>query len=531
MAGEHELLLRIGADIRQYEAGLRRVEAGAKTLKQRVAGFNRDAGAKIGAGLGRLASPFTALLGGAVILKATHDIVKFDSALTRMAIQGNMSAEEQMKLRDTIMDTTMATGQSRESLLGGLDAIVERTGDLAFARTIMKDMAIASTATGASMGDLGALAANLRDKMGLAKGEIMGAFDVLTTQGKAGAFTLENMATMGERLFAAAGRFGVKGMGGIKEFGALVQMARMGTGSSEQATTAIEGAMADIIDKAEMLKASGFSIFKPGTKNEIKSVSEVFKGIIKMTGGDVTKLQKIFGRESIRGVTAIADAYKKTGGFDLFDKLTKGGAPTMMKDYARYTASAAYQFSLLRNAAVLFADSALSPLIGNVAEKIRSLTNDPAAMERFIGQIKALGSEIGSLLDFLMQVAENPAFKWFVANPIRALGAYAEYNEASSEAAARTQTVAHQRKATWSTLDEAQRRDIQGKMKEDPTYFAKTLDRIAAQRALETKWMQHDIHMSHEIRQDGTVVSRVEGDSSGIAVTSSTKRGNLAYVP
>jgi TP901 family phage tail tape measure protein len=528
MAGDQELLLRIGADIRQWEAGLRRTETGASKLKTRIAGMYRN----VTQGLSRaIANPLTAVLGGAAILKATHDLAQYDSKLTRLAIQGRMSAEEQNGLRKSIYDVSIATGQSREDILGGLDAIVQRTGNLQFATGVMEDMAIASTATGAAMGDLGALASNLQEKMGLATDEIRTAFGILTSQGKAGAFTLENMATMGERLFAAAGRFGVKGMSGIKEFGALIQTARIGTGSSEQATTAIEGAMADIIDKAEMLKAGGFSIFKPGTKNEIKSVSEVFKGIIKMTGGDVTKMQKIFGRESIRGVTAIANMYKETGGFALFDKLMEGGDPAeLMKDFSRYAQSSAFQFNVLKGIATEFADSALSPVLAEISGKIRELTSDPAKMEEMRTKMREFGEAVGDLAKALGPLADAlvaAADGW-----ARIVGAISDDDHLLGILRSQKEVLENTKQfgndAMFDSLPVEERKRI-GKRNLTENGYNMMEDVYRTALRLKMEQPKNEIHITQEIRQDGTVSTTV--DSANATVDTKTRRGDTGHVP
>ncbi|HUV96626.1 MAG TPA: phage tail tape measure protein, partial [Acidobacteriaceae bacterium] len=456
---------------------------------------------------------------------ATHDLAQYDSQLTRLAIQGRMGTEEQMALRHGIQQVSMASGQSREEILGGLDAIVERTGDLKFATEVMADMAVASTATGAAMGDLGALASNLQQKMGLATDEIRTAFGILTSQGKAGAFTLENMATMGERLFAAAGRFGVKGMGGIKQFGALVQMARMGTGSSEQATTAIEGAMADIIDKAEILRSSGFSIFKPGTKNEMKSVEDVFKGIIKLTGGDVTKLQKIFGRESIRGVSAIAQAYKETGGFAMFDKLAEGGDPSeLMRDFARYSQSSVFQFQQLRNIGVEFLDKAISPMLAKTTIWLRNLTSSPEKLEELR---ERLGAIAGGLQDGIAGAAEILRPVLFLLQK-SAEGWGAVLDKFASERRLRETRERREESAMdmWNKYVPA---DVKREYARKKRAGEETdpLERIAMQYATRAKLeQQNNVNLTVQVDANGRVTSTSDDPNTALNVN---QRGSTAF--
>jgi TP901 family phage tail tape measure protein len=318
-----------------------------------------------------------------------------------------MSNAELLRLRKTIDDVAYASGQQRPEIYLGLNKIVEQTGDLQFARDVMLDLAIASTATGAGMEYLGALAVQLRDKMRMGKEEIKASLNLLTVQGKAGAFTLENLATLGERLFAAAGRFNMRGIQDVATFGAFLQIARMGTGSSEQAATATENVLADILDKSKEIKKTGFNIFKDN--GDLKKFDEIIKGIIVATKGNEVKLGSIFGRESIRAMTVLASTYRETKGFALFDELTKadaGKSNEIMADFARYSQSAKYQLQQLSNVVWDFADAALSPIIGDLSTKLKDLTNDPEKMQKFISDVKQMGASFGDTATSLLNIVD-----------------------------------------------------------------------------------------------------------------------------
>jgi TP901 family phage tail tape measure protein len=394
----------IGTDGRRLDAGLRHAEKSLSGFGNRV----NTIGNRIGSGLGKtLVGPFAAMASAGAIAYVSKQIIEFDSDLTRLAIQGNMTAESQMRLRDEIVNTGLAAGQSRTDILAGLDAIVEKTGDLDFAKEVMKDMAYASTATGASMADLGALASQLQTKFGLVGKEVSQAFNLLTSQGKIGSFTLENMAAQGERLMGAAGRLGAKGLGELNKFGALVQIARSGTGSAEQAATAVERVVASIISKQGDIKdALNFDV--KNAAGDFKSIDEILKQIIKRTGADQQKLGDIFGDEGIRAVSIIAEEYRKTNGFAIFDKYTSSDRPgEIMRDFARYSQTAAYQINILKGVFTEFADSALSPIIAEVTENVRELTNDPAKMAQFREQIKKIGESFSYVGSSVIEIVDS----------------------------------------------------------------------------------------------------------------------------
>jgi TP901 family phage tail tape measure protein len=359
-----------------------------------------------GKNLGRaITNPFIGLAGGVAIVAAARNIMNFDKSLTRLAINGRLTKKEQFELREEIGKLGTEFGKSREDVLGGLDAIVKRTGDIGFARDVMKDLALASTASGASMEDLGALSSNLQQKLEIGPKGLAEALNILNVQGKEGAFTLEELAALGERLFAASGRLGMKGAGDLRKYGALIQTARMGTGSSEQATTAIERILDAIIEKQDLIsKKAKFDVFSNKALKQYKSIDQIIKGIIAGTGGDEKILGDIFGAEGVRGVAELSRRYRETNGFDFFDKLTNsdaGRATETLNDAGRAMDSASFVFDKLRSIIERASDGVLSKTISNLAESLQELTKNPQEAEDLIESLTLIGGAIGTLVKWL----------------------------------------------------------------------------------------------------------------------------------
>ena len=68
----------------------------------------------------------------------------------------------------------------------------------------------------------------------------------------------------------------------------------------------------------------------------MKDFDVVLKEIIRRTKGDTTKLQKIFGEESIRAISPLAQSFQRFGDFREYDAFVKlgGDGAMIMKDYA-----------------------------------------------------------------------------------------------------------------------------------------------------------------------------------------------------
>ena len=409
MSRTETLKLIISGDGRKLSNEIGKSERQIKSYGNSISSIFTGVNKHIYSSVKRMATNPLAIVGGtAGLLYAGKQIVDYDSKLTRLGIQAEISAKEMFALREQISKVSLASGQSRLGILSGLDKIVEQTGDLAFARDVMNELAVASTATGAGMEYLGALAVQLKEKFKVGKAEIGTALNLLTVQGKAGAFTLENMATLGERLFAAAGRFDMNGLKDLGNFGALMQVSRMGTGSSEQATTAIENLLSDILNKQKQIRKAGFNIF--GSDGELKHIDEIIKGILIATKGNEIKLGQIFGQESIRGLSTLAKLYRDTHGFELFDKLAGADADhanQILKDFAKYSQSAKYQIDQLGNIFGEFADAGLSPIISDLNVNLRKLTENPQEMEKFLTKIRGMGKDLGDSATSILKLTES----------------------------------------------------------------------------------------------------------------------------
>lgn len=381
------LKLIISGDGRLLGAELGKSGAQVEGFARKTENAFTRMGKRIGGNIASfITSPLAGLATGAGILMVGKGIVDFDAAVMRLGLNGNLANAEILSLRKSIIDTSIASGQSRESVLAGVAAIVERTGNIKYATSVINQLAVASTATGAAVEDIGALASNLNEKLNIGDTDLLQSLDILNVQGKAGAFTLQNMAAEGERLFSAYGRLGGKGVDDLRRFGALIQVARTGTGSSEQATTAIERILSGIIEKQSVIKELGFNVFSNEAKQQFKSIDEIIKGVIVAANGNELILGKIFGEEGIRGVTTIARLYRETGGFSLYDNLVNADANRageIMKDFARYTSTSDFKISRLVETGKKFADIALSKPIDDLGNSVSAFLADPKKLDEF----------------------------------------------------------------------------------------------------------------------------------------------------
>ncbi len=270
--------------------------------------FDRGVGA-----IGRLA--YSALSTGAgMIGGAARESLETQNIANRVSINARMSGQagaDPTQLRKEFERTAMATpGQSAADIGRATQAYVDLTGDLTTARSSMQTFATVASATGAAVEDVATAAASLGSKFDVKKVEDMQkVFATLVFQGKGGAMTMKDLASQFQKLASAANAFDIgKGPEAVAKLGGLVQIARTGTRSPQQAGTAVENIFTGLTGHQKQLKAAGVDLYdKKGGKRDINEV--LAETIAKVGGSDMgaksAGLLKIFGKQGSRAVNPL----------------------------------------------------------------------------------------------------------------------------------------------------------------------------------------------------------------------------------
>ncbi|MGO2354634.1 MAG: phage tail tape measure protein [Marinomonas foliarum] len=363
--------------------------------------LNRSASV-VGKGLDKLGNRYTTLITGAGLTLAGRQVMGLETRFERLGIQANKSKAEMDALKQTIFDVA----QEKEirvdpsQITAAIEAIVEKTGDLEFAKNNIRNIGMAIQATGADGGSIGEILAEFQ-KMGMIDpSNILETLDILNVQGKEGAFTLQNIAALGPRVITAYTATGRTGTQAMREMGAALQMIRMGTGSSEMAATAFEATMRTLTDPAKLkvLEASGLKIFDPEAAKEglrvLRPINEIMAEIIQKVNGDATRLGVVFDAEAIRAFNAAASEFQRTGSLATLEKFmnVQADGTTTMRDSARAAATSEAALQNLLTAWQQFQNNQLAGPIQSTADALNSL--EPNAVQRWLeigGYIAAVG--------------------------------------------------------------------------------------------------------------------------------------------
>ncbi|MEW4983066.1 MAG: phage tail tape measure protein [Cycloclasticus sp.] len=374
----------------------------SKNGQRHLSRLSRVAGST-GRMLSRAGNRYTALIGGVAGVAVGKQLISLERRFTRLGIQSNKSADDMNRLKNEIYDVANAPNirVDPSEITSAIEAIVEKTGDLDFARRNIDNIGLAIQATGASGSAIGEIMAEFQ-KMGIViDKDVITALDTLNVQGKEGAFTLENLAALGPRVVTAYTSMGRGGVQAIREMGAALQVIRQGTGTSEMAATAFEAMLRTLGDdkKVKMLQKGGIKVFdvealKRG-EEILRPINELMVEIVEKTGGKKTLLSKVFEAEAVRAFNAASSEFQRTGAVASMDKFMQVHADgtTTLDDSSRAAKDAAGSVEMLSTAWKSFADKTFSGPLKDASELL-----DKLGSERTGKIIKGAAIGVGGLI-------------------------------------------------------------------------------------------------------------------------------------
>ncbi|AVI04957.1 tail tape measure protein [Alteromonadaceae phage B23] len=367
---------------------------------ERQLGRVRRSAQMVGRGLDAMGNRYTALITGAAGIGTLRSLTRMEERFTRLGIQANKSEEEMEGLRRKIFETARAPDirVDPSQITSAIESIVEKTGDLEFAQENIRNIGLAISATGAAGQNIGEIMAEFQKMDIKDSAEILRVLDTLNQQGKQGAFTLQNLASLGPRVVTAYTAMGREGAGAIKEMGAALQVIRMGTGSSEMAATAFEALLRTLqnADKVKALQKGGIQVFDPKElekgRQVLRPINELMVEIIQAVDGRTTRLSSVFDAEAMRAFNAAAGEFQRTGSINSLEKFmdVHGDGSATMNDSARAADTMAGAMRNLTSAWTNFADENMTGAVQSAADALNSLDQETVDRWLKIGGI-ALG--------------------------------------------------------------------------------------------------------------------------------------------
>ena len=395
-----ELAIRVGMtgnvsqQARRYSNDINRLSnSGRRDMQQ----LDRSA-SQARSNIDRTGARLAALAAGAGMAAVVAQVGQLERRMTRLGITSNQTKETINGLKKEIWETATSPDIRVDptEIITAIEGILEMTGDFEFAKQQIRNIGLTLQATGADAQATGGMFAEFQKSGIKAPEAVAQAIDTLNVQGKEGAFTLAEFSRMGPRLFSAYAAVGRSGQLATREIGAVAQVIRGATGSSEQATTSIE-ALLRVFSDTKKLKG----LYKAGIKvfdvNELKKghqvlrpINELMRDIVIKTKGKSTKISDLLGdSESLRAFGNIIKEFNQTGDVKSMDHFMQmiGDGTTTLKDSQRAAQDSAAAMTELQAVLRQFSDDALTGPIGWVADQLKSLLNDYREAKGFAGKI------------------------------------------------------------------------------------------------------------------------------------------------
>lgn len=232
-----------------------------------------------------------------LIVDQGKKVFDFEESLTRLGIAARMTAPKLDDIRKAARETSVATGVDADVVLDSYRAYIDLAGAQEGSIAKMKLLASVGQATGAEGKDLAGMMYQLVRSMKITDDQMEDTMGGLINQAKDGAVEAKQMAAEFSSMMPIFARFGVTGREGALQLGAMFQVTRDGFDSASQAATGMVRLMAGLQRHASRFAEHGVQVFKPGSKSELREMSDIMQQIKKSDLSKNTEaLVKAFGR-------------------------------------------------------------------------------------------------------------------------------------------------------------------------------------------------------------------------------------------
>lgn len=261
------------------------------------------------------------LVSGAVSrgIGALEDIGKqaynFNDQLVRLGITADATPRQVDLFAGSIRAASDATGISQASILEAGQSFVALTGDMGMAQDQLLGWARVAQATNSSITDISAGAAALIQQLKIDPSQIEKAMSILAIQGKKGAVELKDLAGGLSQIAPQWAQFANgKGVKGVTEMGAALQIVRRGFGSGDETVTGLQSLLTALAKKSDKLGIGGMVTKGADGKKQFKDVLELVTAIgHKFDNADPSKVIEAFGRvEAYRAFLQLRDNVEET---------------------------------------------------------------------------------------------------------------------------------------------------------------------------------------------------------------------------
>lgn len=312
-----------------------RLSAPARIIQNSMRGIRGDMAALSGARLGisrqlddaaarasKLRSSLLSIggvsvVGGLGIAKAIKPAVAFETTLTDIRIKAGLTRVAMNSLGDEIKAMGPKVNRSAQEMAQAVDFLMGMGLDKDRTMGIMPSVGKTATAFGANIEDIAKAGHSSLTNLKVPINEIAKAFDVMAESGNQGGFELKAMARYLPEISAMAQNIGIKGVKGVAELTAALQVVREASGTEEAAANNF----INVLQKME----------SPETRKKFKKVGiDITKEIEAGQNAGISPIEtlsiqtkKALAKKGVRIGDLFEDRQAQIGVLALIDKLEK----------------------------------------------------------------------------------------------------------------------------------------------------------------------------------------------------------------
>jgi len=385
---------RLAADLARASDRFKKFGDG---VKGSLAKGGRGGGGSIAGGvlLGNLASGVVSRA-SSFLEDGAKSAYNFEDKITRLAIAADKAPEAMDAYRNAVKGAAKDTGLDVDVIGPAADAYVKLTGDLDTATAALGTFSRVAQGSDSNIQDISLTGAQLGQTMGITADQMEEAFSALIVQGKAGAVELKDMAGELSGIAPQFAQFaGGKGLYGLRQMGATLQIVRRGFSDASEAATGMRDLMTAMLKHSDRLAGVGVHVFADDRKT-LRNMKTIVDDIAKK-GLSEAQLVKVFGtQEAYRAFTQL----KENG--ELYGQLVAKGydAGAVQRDLNTYLASSAGRVALSWEKVKLAVLEAFTPdRIAKFASAVEHVVDLGFklvdAFGEFEGKLEGIGKTIG----------------------------------------------------------------------------------------------------------------------------------------
>lgn len=345
---------------------------------------------------------------GAPLIASTKSAADFQSKMTDIAQKVNLTRAEGDKLGRQLDALGPKIAQTPAALAEGLDNLAGKGLDPRVAIQALEPIGKAARAYNADVNDLASSTFAAFDNLKVPIGQTGKVLDIMAVAGKAGAFELKDMAQYFPQLTAQAQALGQKGVAGVADLSAALEVARKGAGTSGEAATNVQNLLTKVNSPETVKKFKKFGIdiqsaLKSGVAQGKSPIEIVAEQANKATKGDISKLGFLFedqqAQSALRSVMQNLPLYRQIRA----DALRASGE--VERDFAQRMGDANAKAAHLAATTQTLAHAvgnALLPMTGAVMDKLAGWADRIAAIAqsnpKLTASVAGFGATAATLL-------------------------------------------------------------------------------------------------------------------------------------